>query len=220
MPIFCEPLAAETLLALNQAVKDLPAEHHLRKDSEAGIVSIVYDQKEDVTIFHGQSGFYFRRGPVVDAIKADINNGRGLICTAYELADDPTLPAKIKQTFEERFGVKNARKIDTYQTEFNNRKFLLAKFPSHVIKHLFEIQGGTLLTGFKGPRDSLLKIPLLAEYFEFKETEEAQVSSAFVTQYEKGNYEHVIKAHHRLLEEVINRPNLGITISPFAQWSS
>ena len=67
MPIFCEPLAAETLRALNQAVNDLPAEHHLRKDSDAGIVSIVYDQAKDVTIFHGQSGFYFRRGPVVDA---------------------------------------------------------------------------------------------------------------------------------------------------------
>jgi len=33
MPIFCEPLAAETLSALNRAVNNLPAEHHLRKDS-------------------------------------------------------------------------------------------------------------------------------------------------------------------------------------------
>ena len=220
MPIFCEPLAAETLSALNKAVKDLPAEHHLRKDSEAGVVSIVYDAKEDVTIFHGQSGFYFRRGPLVDSIKADLNNGRGLICTAYELADDPTLPDSIKAGFEERFGIKNARKIDTYQTEFNNRKFLLAKFPSNVIKQLFEVQGGTLKTGFKGPRESLLQIPLLDKYFEFKETTDPQVASAFATQYEKGNYEYVKSIHHQLLQEVINHPNLGITISPFAEWSS
>jgi len=219
MPIFCEPLAAETLRALNQAVNDLPAEHHLRKDSDAGIVSIVYDQAKDVTIFHGQSGFYFRRGPVVDAIKADLNNGRGLICTAYELTT-PDAASSVLAGFEEKFGIKASKKIDTYTTEFNNRNFLLAKFPANVIKQLFETQGGTMKTGFKGPRDSLLKIPTLDKYFEFKETDEPTVASIFATQYENGNYQYVKSVHYQLLQEVIDRPNLGITISPFAEWTS
>jgi hypothetical protein len=220
MPIFCEPLAAETLRALNQAVNDLPAEHHLRKDSDAGIVSIVYDAQKDVTVFHGKSGFYFRRGTVVDSIKSDINNGRGLICTAYELGNDPTLPNTVLAGFEEKFGVKNARKIDTYTTEFNNRKFLLAKFPANVIKQLFETQGGTLKTGFKGPRDNLLKIPTLDKYFEFKETEDPTVASVFATQYDKGNHDYVKTVHYQLLQEVISHPNLGITLSPVAEWTS
>ena len=219
MPVFCEPLAAETLRALNQAVKDLPPEHHLRKDSEAGIISIVYDQDKDVTIFHGQSGFYFRRGPLVDSIKADINNGRGLICTAYEIA---TIAAasSVLTSFEEKFGIKNAKKIDTYMTEFNNRKFLLAKFPANVIKHLFETQGGTMKTGFKGPRANLIKIPTLDKYFEFKETTEPTVASIFASQYEKGNHDYVKTVHYQLLQEVVSRPNLGITLSPVAEWTS
>jgi hypothetical protein len=219
MPIFCEPLAAETLRALNQAVNDLPPEHHLRKDSEAGIVSIVYDQSKNVTVFHGKSGFYFRRGPVVDAIKSDINNGRGLICTAYELAD-ASAAASVIASFEEKFGTKNAKKIDIYTTEFNNRRFLLAKFPANVVKQLFETQGGTMKTGFKGPRDNLLKIPTLDKYFEFKETTEPTVSSVFATQYEKGNYDYVKSVHYQLLQEVISHPNLGITLSPVAEWTS
>ena len=219
MPIFCEPLAAETLRALNQAVNDLPPEHHLRKDSEAGIVSIVYDQSKNVTVFHGKSGFYFRRGPVVDAIKSDINNGRGLICTAYELAD-ASAAASVIASFEEKFGTKNAKKIDIYTTEFNNRRFLLAKFPANVVKQLFETQGGTMKTGFKGPRNNLLKIPTLDKYFEFKETTEPTVSSVFATQYEKGNYDYVKSVHYQLLQEVISRPNLGITLSPVAEWTS
>jgi hypothetical protein len=219
MPIFCEPLAAETLRALNQAVNDLPPEHHLRKDSDAGIVSIVYDQSKNVTVFHGKSGFYFRRGPVVDAIKSDINNGRGLICTAYELAD-ASAAASVIASFEEKFGTKNAKKIDIYTTEFNNRRFLLAKFPANVVKQLFETQGGTMKTGFKGPRDNLLKIPTLDKYFEFKETTEPTVSSVFATQYEKGNYDYVKSVHYQLLQEVISHPNLGITLSPVAEWTS
>lgn len=219
MPIFCEPLAAETLRALNQAVNDLPPEHHLRKDSEAGIVSIVYDQSKNVTIFHGKSGFYFRRGPVVDAIKADINNGRGLICTAYELTD-LSAAASVIAGFEEKFGIKAAKKIDIYTTEFNNRRFLLAKFPANVVKQLFETQGGTIKTGFKGPRDNLLKIPMLDKYFEFKETKEPTVASVFATQYEKGQYDYVKSVHYQLLQEVVNHPNLGITLSPVAEWTS
>jgi len=219
MPIFCEPLAAETLSALNRAVNDLPAEHHLRKDSEAGIVSIVYDQAKDVTVFHGKSGFYFRRGPLVDAIKLDINSGRGLICTAYELAD-PAAAVSVLAGFEERFGVKNSKKIDTYTTEFNNRSFLLAKFPANVVKQLFETQGGTLKTGFKGPRDNLLKIPTLDKYFEFKETADPTVASVFATQYDKGNFDYVKTVHYQLLQEVVTHPNLGITLSPVAEWTS
>ena len=219
MPIFCEPLAAETLSALNRAVNELPAEHHLRKDSEAGIVSIVYDAKKDVTVFHGKSGFYFRRGPLVDSIKLDLNSGRGLICTAYELAD-PTAAASVLAGFEERFGVKNAKKIDTYTTEFNNRQFLLAKFPANVVKQLFETQGGTLKTGFKGPRDNLLKIPTLDKYFEFKETADPTVASVFATQYDKGNFDYVKTVHYQLLQEVVSHPNLGITLSPVAEWTS
>jgi hypothetical protein len=219
MPIFCEPLAAETLRALNQAVNDLPPEHHLRKDSDAGIVSIVYDAHKDITVFHGKSGFYFRRGAVVDAIKSDINNGRGLICTAYELTD-ASAAASVLASFEEKFGIKASKKIDIYTTEFNNRRFLLAKFPANVVKQLFETQGGTMKTGFKGPRDNLLKIPTLDKYFEFKMTAEPTVASIFATQYEKGNYDYVKSVHYQLLQEVVNHPNLGITLSPLAEWTS
>jgi len=123
-------------------------------------------------------------------------------------------------SFEEKFGTKNAKKIDIYTTEFNNRRFLLAKFPANVVKQLFETQGGTMKTGFKGPRDNLLKIPTLDKYFEFKETTEPTVSSVFATQYEKGNYDYVKSVHYQLLQEVISHPNLGITLSPVAEWTS
>jgi hypothetical protein len=75
-------------------------------------------------------------------------------------------------------------------------------------------------TGFKGPRDNLLKIPTLDKYFEFKETMEPTVSSVFATQYEKGNYDYVKSVHYQLLQEVISHPNLGITLSPVAEWTS
>jgi hypothetical protein len=222
MPIFCEPLAAETLKALNDEVNKLPLEHHMRKDSDAGIVSIAYDKKENVTIFHAQSGFYFRRGKLVESIQADLNFGRGLICSTYELsANEPTLPAKLRAGFEERFGAKKAKKIDTYEAHFNGRIFLLAKFPRDVMKQIFEPEGGILTTGFKGSRASLLQIPTLTKYLEFKEqADDAPIKSDFATEYKKDGYIYTRNVHYQILQDVVQHPNLGIVLSPIAAWSS
>jgi hypothetical protein len=89
-----------------------------------------------------------------------------------------------------------------------------------VIKQLFEQQGGILRTGFKGPYSSLIKVPTLTNYFEFAEYPESDITHVFATEYTKGNYEHTRSAHYQLLQEVINRPNLGITLSPVADWTS
>lgn len=221
MPIFCEPLAAETLKALNDEVKKLPPEHHLRKDSEEGIVSIAYDTKENVTIFHAKSGFYFRRGGLVDSIRADLNFGRGLICSAYELKDDTTLPETLKGTFQERFGQKGAKKIDTYLAHFNDRIFLLAKIPRDVMKQIFEPEGGVLKTHFKGPRDSLVQLSTLTKYLEFKETNDpTPIESVFATEYTKGHLDYTRAVHYQILQDLVRSPGLGVTLGPIAAWTS
>ena len=35
-----------------------------------------------------------------------------------------------------------------------------------------------------------------------------------------GNYDYVKSVHYQLLQEVISHPNLGITLSPVAEWTS
>jgi hypothetical protein len=221
MPVFCEHLSAEHLQALNQEVNKLPAEHHLKKDSDAGSVSIAFDEKAGVTIFYGQSGFYFRRGDLISCIQADLNCGRGLICTTYTLTDDTKQPDALKAGFQECFGLKKARKIDTYLAHFNDRIFLLAKFPPDVMKQLFEAKGGVLKTGFCGPRESLLQIPTLTKYLEFKETDDhAPIESVFATDYKEGHYDYVHAVHYQIVQDVINHPNLGICLCPIAAWSS
>jgi hypothetical protein len=224
MPIFCEHLAAETLKALNDEVRKLPSEHHLRKDSTDGIVSIAYDAKQNVTIFHAKSGFYFRRGGLVESIRADLNFGRGLICSAYELTDDTNLPESMKATFQEKFGQKGARKIDTYLAHFNDRIFLLAKIPRDVMKILFEPDGGVLKTHFKGPRHSLVQIPTLTKYLEFKDptdpTDPKPIESVFATEYTKGHLDYTRAVHYQILQDIVRSPGLGITLGPIAAWTS
>jgi hypothetical protein len=221
MPVFCELLPTEILHTLNQEVNKLPPEHHLKQDSDAGTVTILFDKKENVTIFNGKSGLYFRRGDLVSCIQADLNCGRGLICTTYELKDDKEQPEALKARFQECFGIKKARKIDTYLGHLNDRIFLLAKFPPDVMKLLFEAKGGLLKTGFKGPRESLLQIPTLTKYLDFKETDDpAPIESIFATDYKEGNYEYTLAVHYDILKDVVNKPNLGITLCPIAAWTS
>jgi hypothetical protein len=79
--------------------------------------------------------------------------------------------------------------------------------------------GGIMKTVLTGPTESLKQIPTLVKMGNIQESKQQErVSSVFVTEYGKDMYQTVHQIHYDLVREVLAKPNLGITIDPFAIW--
>jgi hypothetical protein len=189
-------------------------------------MTIFYDEEALVAVFQSASGFYFRRGPLDAAVRAEITtDDRDYLCSPFELTVDPREgkvdSTPLLQRFEDLYGRK-ARQIDTHLFSLNGTALLLALFPSSVVREMMAPHGGLLKTVFKGSTRDLRNIPALQHFLNFPE-EDAYVESVFATRYDKGNYESVRALHYQIVKDVveIKRDRGGpISLGPIAQWDA
>jgi len=214
MPITCDVLDSTQIAELNEEIAKLPNGHPLRSRT------IVHDTG-DVTVLEFESGnmFFYRSGPV-SAVHShmDIANRRYL-CVAFELAsEDPTIPNKLRNRFVEQHGHKAAQ-IDWYT--WTERKLLLALLPATVLEEIMRDQGGSVMTTVGGDKETLMGIPAFRGAAGQAEADaDGRVQIVIGMDYPAGYFHAARGLHWTLVQEVIRRPNSGITLGPVARWDA
>jgi hypothetical protein len=219
MPILCDELSNETLLVLNKRIAKLPSEHPLRKEGNT-----IVTKYGDYVIFQSEAGLYFRRivTNIEAEIRKEIDGQREYLCSVFEVdAGDPSVVEKLRVRFQESHGLKLARQIEDCVIQLGGKQLMLVKFPSSVLRHMLEPTGGFLRTGFSGLRGNLRQIPTLVQFCQVPSGDDGDfVKSAIVTEYKEEHYHSAKAVHYNILREVVTKPNLGITLYPFAVWDS
>jgi hypothetical protein len=219
MPLLCNELSNDILVELNKRITLLPAEHPLRKEGNTSVV-----RHGDYAIFQSEVGLYFRRiqNDIESEIRKEMEEPRQYLCSVFEVDEgDPSVVEKLRIRFQESHGQKLARQIEDCLFTLNQKQLMLVKFPSSVLRHMLEPTGGFLRTGFSGLRGNLRQIPTLVQFCQVPSGDDSDlVKSAIVTEYKEQYYDSAKKVHYNILREVVNRPNLGITLKPFAVWDS
>lgn len=214
MPITCDVLDSTQIAELNEEITKLPAGHPLRSRT------VVHDTG-DVTVLEFESGnlFFYRCGPVAAVHDhMDIANRRYL-CVAFELASgDPEITNKLRNRFVEQHGHKAAQ-IDWFH--WTDRRLLLALLPATVLEEIMRDQGGSVMTTVSGAKDVLLDIPAFRGAAEQAEASvDGRVQIVIGMDYPQGYYYAARGLHWTLVQEVIRRPNSGITLGPVARWDA
>ena len=228
MPIQCKDADATQLEEWNRLFAALRPTHPLKEggSSSSNRVVVLYDKDAGVAVFQTDKGFYFRRGELDAAVKAEFSaSHRDYLCSPFELTVNPREgkadPAPLLQRFADLYG-KKARQIDTHLFSHNGASILLALFPSSVVREMMAPHGGMLKTVFKGNTRDLRRIPALHEFLHFPD-EDVDVESVFATRYEKGGFDAVRALHYQIVKEVIEikRDRGGaLTLGPIAQWDA
>lgn len=214
MPIICDVLDSTQIAELNEEIAKLPNGHPLRSRT------IVHDCG-DVTVLEFESGnmFFYRSGPVAAVHDhMDIANRRYL-CVAFELtSDDPAIPNKLRDRFTDQHGRKAAQ-IDWYT--WTDRGLLLALLPATVLEEIMRDQGGSVMTTVGGNKETLLGIPAFRGAAEQAEAAvDGRVQIVIGMDYPAGYFHAARSLHWTLVQEVIRRPNSGITLGPVARWDA
>lgn len=175
-------------------------------------------------VFVRNNEFYFRRiaTDLESEIRADnMDRNREYLCTVFEVdRDDPTVVDKLRTRFVEVHGQKLARTIDDCVVQHKGKTLMIVKFPAGVVRHMLASSGGGLLqTCIHGSRSALAQLPTLVKFNKVPAEEDA-TRTMFVTQYNDGQYLAAQNIHCDILREVLARPHLGITLSPFMAWDS
>jgi len=218
MPLLCPSISKEALSKLNSEIIKRPIGHPLRKETMDGDVTVVNDN--GVAVFHSAAGFYFHkiRTTMEDTIAFDIAHDRTYMCSAFELdANDPTVGSKLLSRFQETYGRKYSNMIEHHCMNHKGSVFMLVKFPSCVLSQMLASSGGILKTVITGKTDSLRQIPTLVKFGKIKDSID-RTSSVFATEYKNGMLPYVTNIHYDILREVVSKPNIGITLHPFAVW--
>ncbi len=219
MPLLCDALSSDTLLELNKRIARLPAEHPLQKEGNTTII-----QNGDYAIFQSEAGLYFRRiqSDLETEIRKEIDGQREYLCSVFEVDEgDPSVVEKLRIRFQESHGQKLARQIEDCVIMLHGKQLMLVKFPSSVLRHMLEPTGGFLRTGFSGLRGNLRQIPTLVQFCQIPSGDDSDfVKSVIATEYKEEHYHAAKSVHYNILREVVTRPNLGITLKPFAVWDS
>ena len=217
MPLVCLELSGTELYTINHILQEKPLHHALRKESMDGHVAVA--TYSGSAVFHSAGGFSFRRirESLYETILEEIHSEREYICSVLELLTPSMVPAMLDR-FVETHGRNMANKIDHLVIERDGKTLMLINFPSCVIRHMMSYKGGRMTTGFSGAVNSLLKVPMLAKYGNVGGT--GIFRGCIATEYKEGGYDHARKFHFGIVQEVISRPGLGITLSPIASWDA
>jgi hypothetical protein len=215
MPLFCPALSYEELLDVTRQINDLPATHPLKKDVVENEVLVT--EENGVTIFQSASGFYFRKGSPLQAIRDDITTTRHYLCSPFEIDNDPSISERFRSRFQETVGRVYTEAIETVIIERQKKQILLMKLPLLAIRHLIANNGGVLKTAFSGSTEALKTIPTLNHFLRFPDTEET-VSSVFATEYPPGEYDKVMAIHNAIVREVVKNQGKGICLKWVARW--
>lgn len=222
MPLVCDEIRGEALVALNRRIAALPLSHPLRKECADGNVEVA--NQCGVMYFHSAAGFYFEHMQTEDLeteIARHIKTPRNYHCSAFEVdADDPTVVRKLLDRFQEQHGAKYARTIDHAVIHFKGKQLMLVKFPGPVLRQILSPGGGLMKTGYSGPIDSIKQIPTIMKLGGLKDTfaTDGFVRNMVVTEYASGQLPLINRIHWDIVREVIARPNLGITLNPVGAW--
>ena len=220
MSILCNIISADALARVHSAILTTPHTHPIHSDLRIGNITIRYASNS--LIFHGASGFYFRRMTSTDIegeILQEIHQPREYHCTTYIIdRNDPSIVKSILMRLQEHHGIKLARGIDHVIVAEGAQYLMLVKLSSAIVRHMLMPAGGTLKTVYSGSVESLKQVPTLAHYSTELLTNTDRVTSAIVTSYQKGMLYSAQEFHYNILREVLQRPYLGITIGPIAQW--
>ena len=218
MPLVSPNLAKDVLTAINHEITKLNVAHPLRKETMDGDVSVLEDN--GVAVYHSAAGFYFQRirTNFVETLYEDIRTYRKYLCSAFEMdLNDPSVEGKLLNRFQEFYGQKYSKMLDSHRMIHKGISVLLVKIPSCVLRLMMAPSGGIMKTIVTGSTESLKQLPTLVKMGNIQESKD-RVSSVFVTEYKKDMYQTVNQIHYDLVREVLAKPNLGITVDPFAVW--
>jgi hypothetical protein len=220
MPIVCKELSPDTLDSIHRRLERAPPSHPLRTDSLDGTVT-VWSHK-GFLIYHSASGYYFQRivTDVETTLLEDVSTDRSALCTSYHILDEgqsSELVKKLHDRYTELHGEK-ARMIESVVVPHNDKLFALFKLPAFVVRHMMAPSGGQLRTTFSGKLPILRQIPILAQFKCVPETGDSLFGSSLVTSYTAGYYEPARALHWGLVQQVIQRPNSGITLKDVGLW--
>jgi hypothetical protein len=109
--------------------------------------------------------------------------------------------------------------IETVVVKHNDNLFALFKLPAFIVRHMMAPSGGQLRTTFSGNLAVLRKIPILQQFKCVPETGESLFGSSLVTSYSAGYYEPARALHWGLVQQVIQKPNSGITLKMVGLWT-
>ena len=219
MPLVCQELSLANVSNINRVLQGKSPDHPLRKESVDGQITVV--SSDGAAVFHSAAGFSFRRirENLYTTILEEIDANREHLCSALHLKDLSMVPS-ILDRFVEAHGRKLANKIDHIVIDHDGKLLMLLNLPTCVVRHMIEHTGGRMSTGFSGSVDSLRKIPMLAKYGNIVDTEGNMFRGCVMTEYKKDAYAHVRNFHYAIVQEVISRPDLGVTLLPVACWDA
>jgi hypothetical protein len=224
MPLVCDALPYDKLSALNARVTRLPETNPLRKECVDGEVRVFV--QNDVLVLHSAGGFYFEHMAVPDVeseLARHIRTPRAYHCTAFEVdGDDPSVVEKLLDRFQEQHGAAMRRMIDWCVVQFAGKELMLCKLPACLLRHMLAPTGGLMKTEYRGPIDTLSKVPTLVKLGVLSNdfVVDGRVASMLVTEYRPEHYKAVQRLHWDVVREVIARPHSGICIGPIAAWDS
>jgi hypothetical protein len=219
MPLVCAELSATDVSTLNRILQEKPVTHLLRKESMDGWVSV--SSQSGAAVFHSAAGFTFRRirESLYATILDEINGVREYVCSALQL-ENPVMVQAMLNRFVERHGLKMASQIDHVLIEHDGKTLMLVNLPSCVVRDMMAPMGGRMTTGFSGSVRALRNIPTLLKYGDIQGDDEDVFRGVIATEYKKDSYTYVQGFHYALLQEVISRPGLGITLTPVGRWDA
>ena len=222
MPLNCSELPTSVVDDLNIRLQSSTSVLAQDCAAEAVYVSL----QNDHVIFASNRGFYFL--PLIDSIENtihyDMKTPRNYLCTVYEvLQQTPELVTKLLDGFVERHGQRLASQIQTVyiKRHYEDKTLLLVKLPSALIRHLMAPSGGVFKTLYKGPLSALKTIPMLQLYGNLPKRDSDEIyTSVFVTSYNEDRHTFAQGVHYMLLQDVLNKPNAGITLTSVGQWDA
>jgi hypothetical protein len=220
MPLNCSELPTSVVDDLNICLQSSTSVLAQDCATEAVYASL----QNGHVIFASSRGFYFL--PLIDSIENtihyDIKTPRNYLCTVYEvLQQTPELVTKLLDGFQERHGARLASQIQTVYIKHEGTTLLLVKLPSALIRHLMAPSGGVFKTFYKGPLSALKTIPMLQLYGNLPKRDGNEIyTSVFVTSYNEDRHIFAQGIHYMLLQDVLNKPNAGITLTSVGQWDA
>lgn len=137
----------------------------------------------------------------------------------YEIDEDPTVPYKVLDQFQEKYGKRARDRMDWRVTSWDGRTVLMILIPQEVVTEMMKEHGGMLATFIRGPAKALREIPTMKPLIAESVGEEEHIRRVFATNYGKEQYWGAYQFHMNLLNEVVQSKAAGISMGPIGSWS-
>jgi hypothetical protein len=137
----------------------------------------------------------------------------------YEIDADPTIPAKILNQFEMRYGTSMASRIDSLLHTRVGKRCLTVHIPREIVELMMCEQGGILHSAFSGTAAALRKVPLLVSEVPESAKDDEMIRRVFAVGYKQGEHALARALHMQVLQQIVKAPASGISFGPIAVWN-